>query len=69
MNANAQTENERDWKATRKVLIKEVKSCRGHIMALQAEREGLQEQNERLKRAVMSSGAMNGLSPLIDDRM
>jgi chromosome segregation ATPase len=62
-------ENERDWKATRKVLIKEVKSCRGHIMALQAEREGLQEQNERLKRAVMSSGAMNGLSPLIDDRM
>ena len=62
-------ENERDWKATRKVLIKEVKSCRGHIMALQAEREGLQEQNERLKRAVMSSGTMNGSSPLWDDRL
>ena len=53
-------ENERDWKATRKVLVKEVKSCRAHIMSLQAEKDGLQEQNERLKRAVMASGAMNG---------
>ncbi len=61
-------ENERDWKATRKVLVKEIKSCRGHIMALQAERDGLQEQNERLKRAVMATGATNG-SPMREDRV
>lgn len=61
-------ENERDWKATRKVLVKEIKSCRGHIMALQAERDGLQEQNERLKRAVMATGTTNG-SPMREDRL
>jgi hypothetical protein len=48
-------DNEREWKATKKVLIKEVKSCRAQIMALQAERDGYREQNEILRKAVMNS--------------
>jgi len=64
-------ENDRDWKTTRKVLIKEVKSCRSQIWTLQAETMGLQEQNDRLKRAVLASGAAmhnGGGSPMRDDR-
>lgn len=56
-------ENERDYKATRKVLVKEVKSCRSTILTLQAERDGLHEQNERLKRALLAtshSSSSNG---------
>ena len=49
-------EDEGDWKATKKVLVKEVKSCRAQILALQAERDGLKEQNEMLKRAIVSTG-------------
>ena len=49
-------ESESEWKATKKVLVKEVKSCRAQISALQAERDGLNEQNERLKRALTASG-------------
>lgn len=47
-------EDESDWKATKKVLVKEVKSCRAQILALQAERDGLKEQNDMLKRAIVS---------------
>jgi len=50
-------EDESDWKATKKVLVKEVKSCRAQILALQAERDGLKEQNDMLKRAVVSTGS------------
>lgn len=50
-------ESERDWKAAKKLLIKEVKSCRAHIAALQAERDGFREQNERLRQAVLSSNS------------
>jgi hypothetical protein len=50
-------EDEGDWKATKKVLVKEVKSCRAQILALQAERDGLKEQNDMLKRAVVSTGS------------
>jgi len=49
-------EDESDWKATKKVLVKEVKSCRAQILALQAERDGLKEQNDMLKRAIVSKG-------------
>eukprot|EP00536_Pseudo-nitzschia_multiseries_P009499 jgi/Psemu1/325673/estExt_fgenesh1_pg.C_2650008 len=49
-------EDESDWKATKKVLVKEVKSCRAQILALQAERDGLKEQNDMLKRAIVSTG-------------
>ena len=48
-------ENERDWKATKKLLVKEVKTCRVQIVALQAERDGFREQNDVLRKAVMSS--------------
>jgi len=48
-------DNEREWKATKKLLIKEVKSCRAQILALQAERDGYREQNETLQRALMNS--------------
>ncbi|KAL3798400.1 hypothetical protein HJC23_005053 [Cyclotella cryptica] len=32
--------NEKEWKNTKKVLVKEVKSCRAHIVSLEAELEG-----------------------------
>jgi hypothetical protein len=48
-------ENEREWKVTRKVLIKEVKCCRNLITTLQAERDGLYEENMRLKQSILAS--------------
>ncbi|CAJ1943112.1 unnamed protein product [Cylindrotheca closterium] len=56
-------EEESEWKATKKVLVKEVKSCRAQILALQAERDGFKEQNEMLKRAIVSTGK-NHASPM-----
>lgn len=54
-------ENEKEWRATKKLLVKEIKNCRAQIVALQAERDGYREQNELLRRAVMSSPfASNG---------
>jgi hypothetical protein len=58
------SESEREYKATKKVLVKEVKMNRAQILALQAERDGFREQNEVLRRAVISSGSSNiGGSP------
>ena len=51
-------ESEQEWKAQKKVLVKEVKSCRSQIVALQAERDGYYEQNRKLKDALHG---MNGL--------
>ncbi|KAG7342220.1 hypothetical protein IV203_007312 [Nitzschia inconspicua] len=45
-------EDESEWKATKKLLVKEVKSCRAQIFTLQAERDGLKGQNEMLNRAI-----------------
>jgi hypothetical protein len=53
------SESEREYKATKKVLVKEVKMNRAQILALQAERDGYREQNEVLRRAVISSGSSN----------
>jgi hypothetical protein len=55
-------ESESEWKSTKKVLIKEVKSCRSQIVALQAERDGYREQNEMLKRAMLSSSSSSANS-------
>lgn len=55
------TENEREWRATKKLLVKEVKNCRKQIMILQAERDGYREQNEVLRKAVLSSQSTSGL--------
>jgi chromosome segregation ATPase len=41
--------NEKEWKNTKKLLVKEVKSCRSHIVTLEAELEGMRRQNEQLK--------------------
>jgi hypothetical protein len=49
-------EDEGEWKATKKVLVREVKSCRAQLLALQAERDGFKEQNDMLKRAIVSTG-------------
>ena len=49
-------ENEAEWKATKKVLVKEVKNLRAQLLALQAERDGFKGQNEKLKRAIISTG-------------
>jgi len=50
-------ESERDWKATKKLLVKEVKGCRATIVNLQAERDGFRQQNDALRKAVMASGS------------
>ena len=44
---------EKEWKATKKVLIKEVKQCRAQIISLEAERDGLREQNGKLRDALL----------------
>lgn len=48
--------SEREWKGQKKVLVKEVKQCRAQIVSLEAERDGLQEQNARLREALLSGG-------------
>jgi hypothetical protein len=50
-------DQEKEWKNTKKVLIKEVKLCRAQIMALEAERDGFREENMRLKEALLALGA------------
>lgn len=45
-------DSEREWKATKKLLVKEVKNCRAQITALLAERDGYREQNEVLRKAL-----------------
>eukprot|EP00581_Thalassiosira_minuscula_P012192 CAMPEP_0183715502 /NCGR_PEP_ID=MMETSP0737-20130205/9687_1 /TAXON_ID=385413 /ORGANISM="Thalassiosira miniscula, Strain CCMP1093" /LENGTH=630 /DNA_ID=CAMNT_0025944597 /DNA_START=14 /DNA_END=1906 /DNA_ORIENTATION=- len=45
--------NEKEWKAARKVLVKEVKSCRAKIVALESELEGCRQQNGLLKQGLM----------------
>lgn len=47
--------NEKEWKAAKKVLIKEVKSCRAHILSLEAEYKGCLQQNSQLKEGLLSS--------------
>mmetsp|Transcript_8960 Transcript_8960/g.19251 ORF Transcript_8960/g.19251 Transcript_8960/m.19251 type:complete len:637 (-) Transcript_8960:29-1939(-) len=45
--------NEKEWKGAKKVLIKEVKSCRARILALEAEMEGVNKQNSHLRRGLL----------------
>ena len=46
--------NEKEWKTAKKVLIKEVKTCRARIVALEAEVEGTRKQNTQLKQGLIS---------------
>lgn len=50
-------DQERDWKNDKKILVKEVKKCRSQIMSLEAERDGLQQENQRLREALLSFGS------------
>jgi hypothetical protein len=54
------SDQEREWKVTKKLLVKEVKNCRAQIIALQAERDGCREQNETLRRAISNNSSSNG---------
>ncbi len=45
---------EKEWKSTKKVLVKEVKHCRARILALEAERDGFRQENDRLREALLS---------------
>jgi len=54
---------EKEWKNTKKVLVKEVKHCRAQIVALQAERDSYYHTNLKLKDALLSlngGGGNNG---------
>ena len=58
------TANEKEWKAAKKVLIKEVKCCRARILSLEAEYEGCLQQNRQLKQGLLSlSQPGTGSSP------
>ena len=46
-------EQEKDFKATKKVLVKEVKHCHAQIAALKAERDSYQQQNQQLKQHLL----------------
>lgn len=46
-------EQEKDSKATKKILVKEVKHCHAQIAALKAERDSFQQQNQQLKQALL----------------
>jgi hypothetical protein len=46
--------NEKEWKAAKKVLIKEVKNCRARIVSLEAEYQGCLQQNSQLKQGLLS---------------
>jgi len=47
-------DSEREWRSTKKVLVKEVKHCRGQLLALQAERDSYRQKNLQLKQALLS---------------
>jgi len=49
------TESDREWKATKKVLVKEVRSCRAQIATLQAQKEGFRQQAQTLRNAILPS--------------
>lgn len=60
------SESEREWKATKKVLVKEVKSCRSQVAILQAERDGYREQNNKLRRALLSFSSSSNNAASLD---
>lgn len=55
-------DHEKEWKSTKKVLVKEVKHLRAQILALEAERDGYYEENMKLKEALLSVGSSSKAS-------
>ncbi|KAL3800534.1 LOW QUALITY PROTEIN: hypothetical protein ACHAW5_001993 [Stephanodiscus triporus] len=51
--------NEKEWKTAKKLLVKEVRSCRARIVALEAEIEGCSQQNAQLKRGLLALQSAN----------
>ena len=59
-------DQERDLKNDKKILVKEVKKCRSQIMSLEAERDGLQQENQRLREALLSLGSASNRNKSFD---
>lgn len=55
--------SEKEWKAEKKVLVKEVKSCRARIMALEADQDGCERQNAQLREGLMALTQTGSSSP------
>jgi chromosome segregation ATPase len=55
--------NENEWKNAKKLLVKEVRSCRARIVALEAEIEGCSQQNAQLKRGLIALQSSGSTSP------
>lgn len=56
-------DSESEWKATKKVLVKEVKHCRAQLLALQAERDSLRHKNSQLKQALLTMNSGTTIGP------
>ena len=55
--------NENEWKNAKKLLVKEVRSCRARIVALEADIEGCSQQNAQLKRGLIALQSSGSTSP------
>jgi hypothetical protein len=55
--------NESEWKIAKKLLVKEVKSCRARLVGLEAELEGCRQQNSQLKHGLMTLQSTGSTSP------
>jgi hypothetical protein len=55
--------NEKEWKSAKKLLVREVRSCRARIVALEAEIEGCSQQNALLKRGLLALQSSGSTSP------
>jgi hypothetical protein len=56
-------DSESEWKATKKVLVKEVKHCRAQLLALQAERDSFRHKNAQLKQALLTMNSGSTIGP------
>jgi len=56
-------DSECEWKATKKLLVKEVKHCRAQLLALQAERDSFRHKNAQLKQALLTINSGTTIAP------
>jgi len=47
-------EQDKEWKSQKKLLVKEIKHCRGQIVTLQVERDSFAQQNTQIKQALFN---------------
>lgn len=55
--------SEKEWKTEKKVLVKEVKSCRARIMAMEADQETCERENAQLREGLMALTHSGSSSP------